>query len=453
MKIAIIIPIYNAEEYLVECIRSVINQTVSFEEYCTLILVNDGSTDTSEEICLHYKSKFPNNILYFNIENSGPSVARNVGLRNIPNFITHITFLDSDDRLEANAVEAVYKFFNSYPHINIATMPVTNFESIFGPIKLNKRFNKGTNVIDISKNYTSPQFYIGGVVINTKVLELHSLTFDENLRFWEDALFVNKIILIEGKYGLISNTNYWYRKRKTNDSLVDTAWHEKSRYTNFIKNSYMTLLKESQNAYNEVIPYVQYLVIYHLKLFLFQKNSSYLMNTLDSNERIEFINEVKLLLNKIDEKYIIEQNTKNIHKEFLLSLKFDSTVTLESFNDIDPNSAIKILKTKISGLNLLLYGYFSDDNYIKKKEDKIFIKYLNQKRYAQSFQIKKKHKIWGLLVRDYKHSGFVIKLPVWCLGINFRFGIVSSKGIANLRRINLFMLICKKVYRNLKKKF
>ena len=75
-----IIPIYNVEEYLEEAIESVINQTIGFEKNIGLILVNDGSSDNSEKICLKYKEKYPNNILYIKQKNKGVSSARNNGL-------------------------------------------------------------------------------------------------------------------------------------------------------------------------------------------------------------------------------------------------------------------------------------------------------------------------------------------------------------------------------------
>lgn len=78
-KFSIIIPIYNAKEYVEKTIRSVINQTIGFKKNIQLILINDGSTDESEDICLKYKRKYPENIVYYKKENEGVSKARNYG--------------------------------------------------------------------------------------------------------------------------------------------------------------------------------------------------------------------------------------------------------------------------------------------------------------------------------------------------------------------------------------
>lgn len=98
-KVSIIVPIYNVEKYLDRCIKSLINQTLYDIE---IVLVNDGSTDSSKKIAEKY-SKIDNRIVLINKENEGGSIARNTGL----NLATgeYIMFLDSDDYYEPNCVE------------------------------------------------------------------------------------------------------------------------------------------------------------------------------------------------------------------------------------------------------------------------------------------------------------------------------------------------------------
>ena len=74
-KISVIIPVYNTEKYLEDAINSIINQSIGFNNI-ELILINDGSTDNSENICLKYNNKY-NNITYIKQTNQGVSVARN----------------------------------------------------------------------------------------------------------------------------------------------------------------------------------------------------------------------------------------------------------------------------------------------------------------------------------------------------------------------------------------
>ena len=93
--ISVVIPVYNVERYLAETLDSVIGQSLGFEKNIQIILVNDGSPDNSEEICLKYQNRFPDNIVYVKKENGGVSSARNEGIEYIKG--KYVNFLDSDD--------------------------------------------------------------------------------------------------------------------------------------------------------------------------------------------------------------------------------------------------------------------------------------------------------------------------------------------------------------------
>lgn len=99
ITISIIIPIYNVERYLEECLESVVNQSDSFDE---VLLINDGSTDNSLLICERYTSLY-NNIKLINKKNEGPSIARNIGMQYASG--DYIMFLDSDDFLRLDSVK------------------------------------------------------------------------------------------------------------------------------------------------------------------------------------------------------------------------------------------------------------------------------------------------------------------------------------------------------------
>lgn len=98
-KISIIIPIYNSEKYLNHCIDSVLNQTYKNLE---ILLVNDGSTDTSDIICQRFAS-MDNRIVYIKKSNEGVSSARNCGLEKVTG--EFIGFVDSDDIIEKDMFE------------------------------------------------------------------------------------------------------------------------------------------------------------------------------------------------------------------------------------------------------------------------------------------------------------------------------------------------------------
>ena len=103
IKVSIIVPVYNVQDYLSECIESLINQTLKDIE---IILVNDGSTDNSLEICKNYAKK-DNRIYIIDKKNGGLSSARNRGLDIAKG--EYILFVDSDDYIINTACEILYK--------------------------------------------------------------------------------------------------------------------------------------------------------------------------------------------------------------------------------------------------------------------------------------------------------------------------------------------------------
>ena len=90
-KISVIVPVYNVEAYLERCVESIFHQTYTNFE---LILINDGSTDSSGRMCDHLADQHEN-IKVYHIENAGVSNARNVGIQLATG--VWITFVDSDD--------------------------------------------------------------------------------------------------------------------------------------------------------------------------------------------------------------------------------------------------------------------------------------------------------------------------------------------------------------------
>lgn len=106
--ISVIVPVYNAEKYLVRCIDSIINQSYKNLE---IILINDGSTDSSSEICESYQEK-DIRIQVIQKENGGPASARNAGLQIYAG--EYLCFVDSDDWLANNYVSELYGLIKKY---------------------------------------------------------------------------------------------------------------------------------------------------------------------------------------------------------------------------------------------------------------------------------------------------------------------------------------------------
>ncbi|WP_052405291.1 glycosyltransferase family 2 protein [Porphyromonas sp. COT-290 OH860] len=116
--VSIIVPIYNTAPYLKRCIESLIEQIYPLIE---IILINDGSTDNSLDICLEYAKK-DKRIKVLSQRNSGQSVARNKGIRHSRG--SFITFVDSDDSIEVNTISACVQCLQSHPNCDYVQYPI-----------------------------------------------------------------------------------------------------------------------------------------------------------------------------------------------------------------------------------------------------------------------------------------------------------------------------------------
>lgn len=132
IKISVIIPIYNVEQYLSQCLDSIINQTYTNLE---IILINDGSTDNSEKICNQYKLLDPR-IIVIHKTNGGLSDARNTGIKIATG--DYISFVDADDFIDKNMYTILFQKINTtnadiiwYNHYNYQSSNEISKSSIF----------------------------------------------------------------------------------------------------------------------------------------------------------------------------------------------------------------------------------------------------------------------------------------------------------------------------------
>ncbi|MEK5524009.1 glycosyltransferase family 2 protein [Heyndrickxia sp. FSL W8-0423] len=445
-KFAIIIPVYNKERFLKETIESILNQTINFFKYIEVILVNDGSTDKSAEICQLYKNMYPNNIKYIEIENNGPSYARNLGLRMVSNDTSLIGFLDADDKYQNNSLYEVSNFFYKYK-VDLAVIPIMYFTSKGEKREhnLNYRFSKGSRVIDIFKEHSAIHFYAGGVFIKKSILDKKNFNFDESIDYWEDALTLNKYFLLNPTYGVIDQTFYYYRREAVADSLVDNSWSNKKRYNILVENGYLTLVELSIKKYGVVLPYIQFLLVYHLKLFLYKRNSEKIMTNLSEIEKKNLILSIINILQYIDEDYILEQNMKHYYKEFLISLKRSGwPLKLNLLPNENGSDEIIIKKKQFIGYGIKLIGYYSSEYYTLTSKDYISIRSGKKDMICTQKHIEKDIKIWGQPVRNLEFAGFEVVLPLHRLKIEFYLNKYSGFS-SKLNSFNYYERIVKKI--------
>lgn len=108
IKLSIIVPVYNVEKYLDECLTSILCQNDDFDE---IILINDGSTDESQKICEKYCLQNPK-IILVNQNNQGLATARNIGLKRVTG--DYVVFIDSDDYINSQMSYILKKYLNTY---------------------------------------------------------------------------------------------------------------------------------------------------------------------------------------------------------------------------------------------------------------------------------------------------------------------------------------------------
>lgn len=199
--VTIITPVFNAEKYLNHCIQSVLDQTHSDWE---LIIVNDGSVDLSKDIILSYSDP---RIRYFEQSNSGVSVARNVGLRNMKgNFFC---FLDADDALPPESLSSRMKVFDENPSIDFLDGIVLKMNSSMSSENWEKKPQyQGAPLHDLVR-LTGKSFIALSWIIKRK--ENHDYRFKEGLSHGEDLLFFMELARFGGRYSFVNIPVLYYR--------------------------------------------------------------------------------------------------------------------------------------------------------------------------------------------------------------------------------------------------
>ena len=284
-QISIIIPVYNAEFYLRQCIESLIAQT--FEDW-EAILVNDGSKDGSLAICQEYAAR-DNRRKMIDKPNGGPSSARNRGLDEAQG--EYVYFMDADDWIET-------KFLENFVRNAVATkrccyenedndygydIIFQGFVREFSDGRKEKSFAMDVDTSLMSKEEIICRLYKEHVygwswckLFRREIIEKHHIRFDESLRLLEDELFTSQFLQYaesvrtvnshQYHYIYYSNslmqTNNTYLKRlflseRMNEALTPIANEELKEYINstYNKNLKYSLLMALKNEQNHKCDY------------------------------------------------------------------------------------------------------------------------------------------------------------------------------------------------------
>lgn len=229
IKYSIIIPVYNKEEYLEECISSVINQKIKDIE---ILLINDGSTDRSLEICRQFES-VDSRIIVIDKNNSGVSDTRNLGIEKSCG--DYILFVDADDIWSKNLLELVdseiapydilffrscrkQKLLNSEQNIYIKE--IASKTPILKSVIYNQRL-----IPNCTANFNRVTDY----AVSSKLLKNSNTRFNKSLKVGEDKLFNFELFQDATNIGFINQYLYYIR---TNGKSVMGSYNEKALEVN-----------------------------------------------------------------------------------------------------------------------------------------------------------------------------------------------------------------------------
>ena len=205
-RISVIVPVYNAERYLNQCISSIANQTMKDIE---IIAINDGSTDNSLNVLDDLSFKYKGRLKVFSKENGGAGSARNIGIENSNG--EFIKFVDADDYLKVDILEKMYTFAKE----SNVSLVRGNYQTIFGPFKMEDKCSwndiRGNQIINLKQNkdyIVTETPGIGNKLISRNLMG--DLRFPEKTK-WEDLAIMPVVIASSEKLFHMDEPVYNYR--------------------------------------------------------------------------------------------------------------------------------------------------------------------------------------------------------------------------------------------------
>lgn len=221
--LSIVIPVFNVEQYVGECLNSICSQIVSSYDV-EIIVINDGSTDDSLKIIRQYEATY-SFVRCYSQKNCGPSATRNRGIELATG--DYLWFVDSDDWVESDALTQLFCYINKYPEADVFVTPITyilNGKPIMTDVpKRDYHMMSGKHYASVEKLRTGA---------GPRYIMKRRLLVDNKLRFvdgtlHEDGPFGYLLVWYAKKMVILPNALYYYRQHE------DSIMHSKS-----VRNSY-----------------------------------------------------------------------------------------------------------------------------------------------------------------------------------------------------------------------
>lgn len=281
MKVSVIVPIHNSESSLKKCLDSIVNQTLNDIE---ILLINNASTDNSEEICLRYAIA-DNRIKYISLDTPGVSNARNVG----KNMATgdFVAFVDSDDYIASNMYELLYDKAKS----DDADIVMCGFNKVINGI-INPSGEK--NLIEFAENKQYFRFWRGNIIMGSSCRAIYkkelaqSIDFDTQIRYTEDLIFSVEILDKAKRITAIEDRLYNY----VIETHVYKKYRNESIWNDIIKANEREIIVLEKHGLTDLIAYSRfssYVSIYDM-VFASDEYDSKLVKIYKQNNLIDDLN-------------------------------------------------------------------------------------------------------------------------------------------------------------------
>lgn len=269
-EIGIVVPVYNAERYLKTCIESILCQT--FQNF-EIILIDDGSTDTSRIICDEYASE-NKKIKVVHIEHKGVSTARNIGL-NINNN-EYITFIDADDYVDERYLETLYYSIRRNKADLVISRGKIVSENEMVRLRNSEYYVKKSKEHVISKSEAYKYMLTDRQIITSVWGKLYHKSLFQSIRYpdgeiYEDMKVIDKIIESSQTIVYISYAGYFYVQTsesitRGNVSLLHmTLLQNEEHLLEFIKKKYPEISNEAKKHYLWSCFFVLSILVLHPK--------------------------------------------------------------------------------------------------------------------------------------------------------------------------------------------
>lgn len=236
MKLSIIIPVYNVECFLNQCVESVMSQSYSDWE---LLLIDDGSLDNSGIICDEYAKK-DGRIRVFHRKNSGVSAARNLGINKAKG--EWVSFIDADDFIGESYFKGLLHPISEGINVDFIHGGCMNYENGHATT-INQQYELfvGTDKVRLFSLFRG---LVVSKLFKTDILKANKLLFDEKMKVAEDMAFTMDYLLFVKSYAFVPETSYYYRR----DNMGSASHGKMSK--SFEEEKYcFTHLFESTQAY------------------------------------------------------------------------------------------------------------------------------------------------------------------------------------------------------------